>query len=82
MSCHAVHVSCIRELNLTAKDNVQDGVTCLLKAGIIQSEESAVTRLRYNQRLAVTSNRSDSCHPVEGGAKFLRHVGSYRSHMA
>jgi hypothetical protein len=25
---------------------------------------------------------TDSCHPDEGGAKFLRNVGSYKSHMA
>jgi hypothetical protein len=37
--------------------------------------------------LAVTSNRrtlrrnTDSCHP-DGGAKFLRNVSSYKSHMA
>jgi hypothetical protein len=24
---------------------------------------------------------TDSCHPDEGGAKFLRNVGSYKSHM-
>jgi hypothetical protein len=33
--------------------------------------------------LAVNSNRrSDSCHPDEGGAKFFRNVGSYKSHPA
>jgi hypothetical protein len=36
--------------------------------------------------LAVTSNRrtlrTDSCHSDEGGAKFLRNVGSYKSHTA
>jgi hypothetical protein len=43
--------------------------------------------------LAVTSNQrtllqlalflvTDSCHPDEGGAKFLRNVGSYKSHTA
>jgi hypothetical protein len=25
---------------------------------------------------------TDSCHPDEGGAEFLRNVGSYKSHMA
>jgi hypothetical protein len=25
---------------------------------------------------------TDSCHPDEGGAKFLRNVGSYKSHTA
>jgi hypothetical protein len=37
--------------------------------------------------LAVTSNRRCKeiprlCHPDEGGAKFLRNVGSYNSHTA
>jgi hypothetical protein len=25
---------------------------------------------------------TDSCHPDEGGARFLRNVGSYKSHTA
>jgi hypothetical protein len=48
-----------------------------------------VTRIgELGTTLAVTSNRrplrrnTDSCHPDEGGAKFLRKVGSYKSHMA
>jgi hypothetical protein len=37
--------------------------------------------------LAVTSNRrmlqfTDSCYPDEGSTKFLRNVGSYKSHTA
>jgi hypothetical protein len=37
--------------------------------------------------LAVTSKRcsslyTDSCHPVDGGANFLRKVGAYKSHTA
>jgi hypothetical protein len=36
--------------------------------------------------LAATSKRgskfTDCCHPDDGGAKFLRNVGSYKSHMA
>jgi hypothetical protein len=31
---------------------------------------------------AATSNRRDSCHPDEGGARFLRNVGPYKSHTA
>jgi hypothetical protein len=34
--------------------------------------------LRSVRRLLVT----DSCHPDEGSAKFLRNVGSYKSHTA
>jgi hypothetical protein len=46
-----------------------------------------VTRIgELGTTLAVTSNyrlvTSDFCHPDEGGAKFLRNVGSYKSHTA
>jgi hypothetical protein len=51
-----------------------------------------VTRIgELGTTLAVTNNRqtlrrntkfTDSCHPDEGGAKFLRDVGSYKSHAA
>jgi hypothetical protein len=48
-----------------------------------------VTRIGKLETLAVTSNRRTlrrntlySCHPDDGGAKFLRNVGSYKSHMA
>jgi hypothetical protein len=49
----------------------------------------SVTRIgELGTTLAVTRNRrtlrcsefTDSCHPDEGGAKFLRNVGSYKSH--
>jgi hypothetical protein len=52
-----------------------------------------VTRIgELGRTLAVTSNRrtlrrntksfTDSCHPDEGGANFLRNIGSYKSHTA
>jgi hypothetical protein len=48
-----------------------------------------VTRIGELQTtLTVTSNRrtlrryTKSCHPDEGGTKFLRNVGSYKSHSA
>jgi hypothetical protein len=51
-----------------------------------------VTRIgELGTTLALNSNRrtlrrntwfTDSCHPDEGGAKFLRNVGSYKSHTA
>jgi hypothetical protein len=45
----------------------------------------AVTSDRRTQRATVASysQRSyftDSCHPDEGGVKFLRNLGSYKSH--
>jgi hypothetical protein len=47
-----------------------------------------VTRIgELGTPLALTSNRrtrrrNTSCHPDEGGAKFLRNVSSYKSHTA
>jgi hypothetical protein len=49
-----------------------------------------VTRIgELGTTLAATSNRhtlrrntTDSCHPDEGGARFLPNVGSYKSHPA
>jgi hypothetical protein len=47
-----------------------------------------VTRIGELGTLVVTSNRrtlrinTDSFHPDEGGAKFLRNASSYKSHTA
>jgi hypothetical protein len=59
------------------------------------SEELSASFIRVTKigelgtTLALTSNRrtlqrntTDSCHPDEGGAKFLRNVGFYKSHTA
>jgi hypothetical protein len=65
----------------------------LRRVGLVRTDVSEklsasfirVTRLgELGTTLAVTSNRRtprrNSCHPIEGGAKFLRNVGSYKSH--
>jgi hypothetical protein len=50
------------------------------------SEELSASTIRVTRigelgtTLAVTS--ADSCHPDDGGAKFLRNVGSCKSHTA
>jgi hypothetical protein len=54
------------------------------------SEERSASFIRVTRigelgiTLAVTTTdaRCDSCHPDEIGAKFLRNVGSYKSHKA
>jgi hypothetical protein len=57
------------------------------------SEEPSVSFIRMTRicelgtTLAATSNRrmlrfAAPCHPDEGGARFLRNIGSYKSHMA
>jgi hypothetical protein len=35
-----------------------------------------------NRRTLRRNTNSDSCHPDEGGAKFLQNIGSYKSHTA
>jgi hypothetical protein len=42
----------------------------------------AVTSNRRTLRRFLRSVRTDSCHPDEGSAKFLRNVGSYMSRTA
>jgi hypothetical protein len=55
----------------------------------------AVLRTNVSEGLGISSQRAsvasyslrcsyftDSCHPDEGGAKFLRNVVSYKSHTA
>jgi hypothetical protein len=39
-------------------------------------------RLGGGKIVAWFLNGTDSCHPDEGGARFLRNVGSYKSHTA
>jgi hypothetical protein len=53
------------------------------------SEELSVVAIKVPRigelgtTLAVTSNQFiDSCHTDDGDAKFLRNVGSYKSHTA
>jgi hypothetical protein len=53
------------------------------------SEELSASIIRVTRigdvgtTLAVISNRhTDFCHPDDGGAKFLRNVGSYKGHAA
>jgi hypothetical protein len=54
------------------------------------SEELSMSFIRVTRidelgtTLAVTSNHAhcDSCLPDDGGANFLRNVGSYKSHTA
>jgi hypothetical protein len=57
-----------------------------LVTGDVSEELSAsiirVTRIfELGITLTVTSN-PNSCHPDDGGAKFLLNIGSYKSHTA
>jgi hypothetical protein len=51
---------------------------------VTRISELGTTLLRSVRRLLVTASvvPSSSCQPDEGGAKFLRNVGSYKSHTA
>jgi hypothetical protein len=40
----------------------------------------ALVRTDVSEELSASIR--DSCHPDEGGAKFLRNVGAYKSHTA
>jgi hypothetical protein len=44
--------------------------------------EENYVRFEVFTALTMKNGVTDSCHPDEGGAKFLQNVGSYKSHMA
>jgi hypothetical protein len=61
----------------------------LVRTGVSEELSTSFTRVtrigELETTLAVPSNRRTlrhSCHPDEGGAKFLRNVGPYKSHTA
>jgi hypothetical protein len=67
-------------------------VTKIGELGATQAATSNRRTLRRNtkylvlgissQRTSVVTVVTDFCHPDEGGARFLRNVGSYKSHTA
>jgi hypothetical protein len=60
-------------------------VTRIGELGTAQAATSNRRTLRINTKwyfFAVCVGCTDSCHPDEGGARFLRNVGSYKSHTA
>jgi hypothetical protein len=59
----------------------------LVRTEVLEELSASIIRMtklgELGRTLAVTSDRrTDSCHPVNGGAMFLRNVGSYKSHAA
>jgi hypothetical protein len=65
----------------------------LVRADVSEEPSASFIRVarigELGTTLGATSNRcmlrrnskfTDSCHPDEGGAKFLRNIGSYKSH--
>jgi hypothetical protein len=67
----------LRRVILVSTDVSEERIASIIRATRIG--ELGIT-------LAVTRNRrtllGDSCHLNDGGAKFLRNVGSYKSDMA
>jgi hypothetical protein len=55
-------------------------VTKIGELGTTQAATSNRSMLR--RILEESSQFTDFCHPDEGGARFLRNVGSYKSHTA
>jgi hypothetical protein len=63
-------------------------LAALVRTDVSEERNASTIRMtiisELGTTLAVTSNRRtlrrNSCHPDDGGATFLRNVGSYRSH--
>jgi hypothetical protein len=59
----------------------------LRRVGLVRtdvSEEPSASFIRVTTigELGTTQAATDSCHPHEGGSRFLGNVGSYKSHTA
>jgi hypothetical protein len=57
----------------------------LVRTDVLEERSASFIRVTSIGELATFARWAeipDSCHPDEGGAKFLRNVGSYNSHMA
>jgi hypothetical protein len=52
------------------------------RIGELGTTQAATSNRRMLRRNTNTWYFTDSCHPDEGGARFLRNVGSYKSHTA
>jgi hypothetical protein len=58
------------------------------KIGALGTTQAATSNRRTLRRIGISTQRTsvasctDFCHPDEGGARFLRNVGSYKSHTA
>jgi hypothetical protein len=50
----------------------------MVSSGILRR----VALVRTNVSEEPSASLTDYCHPDEGGARFLRNVGSYKSHTA
>jgi hypothetical protein len=67
--------------------SVEPGASVLsvTKIGELGTKQAATSNRRTLRRLLVAAcvvPSSPICHPDEGGARFLRNVGSYKSHTA
>jgi hypothetical protein len=50
----------------------------LVRTGVSEEFSATIVRVARIGELGTT----DSCHPDDGGAKYLRNIGSYKSHTA
>jgi hypothetical protein len=50
----------------------------LVRTGVSEELSSSIIRVT---RIGELGRTLASCHPDDGGAKFLRNVGFYKSHM-
>jgi hypothetical protein len=70
----------LRRVTLVRTDVSEElGASFIRVTGICELETTLVVT---SNRRTLLRNTKSPCHPDEGGAKFLRNVGSYKSHTA
>jgi hypothetical protein len=52
----------------------------LVKFRVSEELGASIIRVTRIGEIGTTFQFTDSCHPDDGGAKFLRNIGSYKSH--
>jgi hypothetical protein len=93
---HSKHKGCIKSNGNTSTKMASSGIlrhVAIIKTDVSEELNASFIRVttvgELGTTVAVTSNRcmlqrnskSDSCHPDEGGAKFLQNVGAYKNHL-
>jgi hypothetical protein len=71
----------LRRVTLVRIDFSEERIASIIKVTRI-GELGTTLPVSSNRRTLRRNADSDSCHPHDGGATFLRNIGSYKTHTA